>query len=225
MKILLIGSGGRENALAWKLLQSEELKQLYITPGNAGTGNIAENIELTPDNFESIGKFVLSCKVNMVIVGPEEPLVNGIADYFLQHEYLKNIPVIGPVKAGALLEGSKEFAKQFMFRHNIPTAGYLGVTLSELQKGKDFLKTLKAPYVLKADGLAAGKGVIIVNDIKEAETELEAMLSGKFGKASKTVVIEEFLSGIELSVFVITDGDSYVILPEAKEELEKVTLD
>jgi phosphoribosylamine--glycine ligase len=217
MNILLIGSGGRENALAWKIVQSEQLSQLFITPGNAGTGNIAVNIELTPFNFDSISKFVLSNKIDMVIVGPEEPLVNGLADYFLEHEKLKSIPVIGPVKAGAMLEGSKDFAKEFMFRHNIPTAKYLSVQANDLQKGNDFLKTLKPPYVLKADGLAAGKGVIIVTDINEAETELAAMLAGKFGQASKTVVIEEFLSGIELSVFAVTDGNSYLILPEAKD--------
>jgi phosphoribosylamine--glycine ligase len=217
MNVLLIGSGGRENALAWKIIQSDQLTQLFVTPGNAGTGNIAVNIELTPYNFESIGKFACANRIDMVIVGPEEPLVNGIADYFLEHDHLKGIPVIGPVKAGALLEGSKEFAKGFMMRHSIPTAGYLSIKENELQKGTDFLKTLKPPYVLKADGLAAGKGVVILDSITEAETELSDMLQGKFGKASKTVVIEEFLKGIELSVFALTDGDSYVILPEAKD--------
>jgi phosphoribosylamine---glycine ligase len=217
VNVLLLGSGGRENALAWKIIQSTKLTQLFVSPGNAGTGNIAVNIELTPNNFESIGKFALSNKIDLVIVGPEEPLVNGIADYFMENERLKQIPVIGPVKAGAMLEGSKEFAKQFMFRHGIPTAGYLSVTSDNMEKGYAFLKGLKSPYVLKADGLAAGKGVVILNDLKQAEKELEAMLRGKFGNASKTVVIEEFLSGIELSVFVLTDGNSYVILPEAKD--------
>ena len=217
MNILLIGSGGREHALAWKIIQSEQVTQLFITPGNAGTGNIAVNIELTPVNFESIGKFVLSNKVNMVIVGPEEPLVNGIVDYFQQHDRLKNIPIIGPDKIGAMLEGSKDFAKQFMFRHGIPTAKYLSVEQGQLEKGIAFLKTMNPPYVLKADGLAAGKGVLILNNIQEASQELELMLNGKFGDASNTVVIEEFLSGIELSVFVITDGNSYITLPEAKD--------
>jgi phosphoribosylamine---glycine ligase len=217
MNVLLIGSGGRENALAWKIIQSDQLTQLFITPGNAGTGNIAVNIELIPYNFESIGKFVCANRIDMVIVGPEEPLVNGISDYFLENERLKNIPVIGPVKAGAKLEGSKDFAKNFMIRNSIPTAKYLSVNETELHKGIDFLKTLKPPYVLKADGLAAGKGVIILDNLNEAEIELAEMLHGKFGDASKTVVIEEFLKGIELSVFAITDGDSYLILPEAKD--------
>ncbi len=217
MNILLLGSGGRENALAWKLIQSPKLTQLFVSPGNAGTGNIAVNIELTPNNFDSIGKFVLTNKIDMVIVGPEEPLVNGISDYFASNNYLKCIPVIGPSKAGAMLEGSKDFAKQFMMRHGIPTAKYLSIKQNELQKGVAFLKSLKPPYVLKADGLAAGKGVIILNNLTEAEHELTEMLAGKFGQASKTVVIEEFLSGIELSVFALTDGESYVVLPEAKD--------
>ena len=217
MNILLLGSGGRENALAWKIIQSPHLTQLFVSPGNAGTGNIAVNIELTPNNFDSIGKFILTNKVDLVVVGPEEPLVNGIVDFFLEHPYLKNTPVIGPSKAGAMLEGSKDFAKQFMARHAIPTAKYLSIHENELQKGLNFLKSLKPPFVLKADGLAAGKGVLILNDLNEAGKELELMLKGKFGKASKTVVIEEYLSGIELSIFVITDGKSYVILPEAKD--------
>lgn len=217
MNILLIGSGGRENALAWKIIQSGQLTQLFIIPGNSGTGNIAVNIELIPFNFESIGKFVISNRIDMVIVGPEEPLVNGIADFFLEHPALACVPVIGPIKAGAMLEGSKQFAKEFMIRHNIPTARYLSITENDLEKGKAFLKGLKAPYVLKADGLAAGKGVLILNNLEEAEKELELMLKGKFGSASKTVVIEEFLSGIELSAFALTDGDSYVMLPEAKD--------
>jgi len=217
MNILLIGSGGRENALARKIIQSEGLTNLYVSPGNAGTGNIAINIELIPNNFDSIGKFVLTNKIDMVVVGPEEPLVNGIADFFLENESLKQIPVIGPLKNAAMLEGSKDFAKQFMTRNNIPTSKYLSVKDDEYIKGVNFLKTLKPPYVLKADGLAAGKGVIIVHDLKEAEEELKNMLQGKFGKASKTVVIEEYLNGIELSAFVLTDGDSYLILPEAKD--------
>jgi phosphoribosylamine--glycine ligase len=217
MNILLLGSGGRENALAWKLIQSPKLTQLFVSPGNAGTGNIAVNIELTPNNFDSIGKFVLTNKIDMVIVGPEEPLVNGISDFFASNNYLKCIPVIGPSKAGAMLEGSKDFAKQFMIRHKIPTAKYLSIKQNEMQKGIVFLKSLKPPYVLKADGLAAGKGVVILNNLPEAEHELAEMLNGKFGQASTTVVIEEFLSGIELSVFALTDGESYVILPEAKD--------
>jgi phosphoribosylamine---glycine ligase len=217
MNVLLIGSGGRESALAWKLIQSENLTQLFIAPGNAGTGNIAVNIELTPFNFDSIGKFVLSNKIDMVVAGPEDPLVNGIVDFFMQNEDLRQVPVIGPMRAAAMLEGSKDFAKQFMFRHGIPTAKYLSVKENELKKGIAFLKTLKPPYVLKADGLAAGKGVLILNDQKEAEAELAAMLKGKFGQASKVVVIEEYLTGIELSAFALTDGDSYIILPEAKD--------
>ncbi len=217
MNILLIGSGGRENALAWKIIQSEKLTQLFITPGNAGTGNIAINIELIPYNFDSIAKFVFTNRIDMVVVGPEDPLVNGLADFFLKHEQLKDIPVIGPLKAGAMLEGSKKFAKEFMLRHKIPTAKYLNVTEGELEKGLTFIRNLKPPYVLKADGLAAGKGVIIIDEIKAAENELESMLRGKFGAASKTVIIEEYLQGIELSAFVLTDGNSYIILPEAKD--------
>lgn len=217
MNVLLIGSGGRENAFAWKIIQSEKLNQLFVLPGNAGTGNIAVNIDLIPNNFESLAKFVLANRINMVIVGPEEPLVKGIADFFLKNECLKCIPVIGPESAGAMLEGSKEFAKKFMMRNKIPTAKYLSVKANELDKGINFIKSLKHPYVLKADGLAAGKGVIIVDDEKIAEEELQSMLNGKFGAASKTVVIEEYLQGIELSAFVLTDGESYVILPEAKD--------
>jgi phosphoribosylamine---glycine ligase len=217
MNVLLLGSGGRENALAWKITQSDKLTQLYVTPGNAGTGNIAINIELLPNNFESIAKFVLTYRIDMVIVGPEEPLVNGIVDFFRKNELLNCIPVIGPEKAGAILEGSKEFAKKFMLRHKIPTAKYLSINEGELDKGKAFLKNMKPPYVLKADGLAAGKGVIILDDLKVAEDELELMLKGKFGPASKTVIIEEYLQGIELSAFVLTDGETYVMLPEAKD--------
>jgi phosphoribosylamine--glycine ligase len=217
MNVLLIGSGGREHALAWKLIQSKNLEQLFIAPGNAGTADIGINIELTPFNFESIGKFVLTNKVDIVIVGPEDPLVNGIHDYFLDNECLKNVPVIGPCKAGAMLEGSKEFAKQFMVKHNIPTAGYISVNDNNFHDGVEFMKSVKPPYVLKADGLAAGKGVVILDNLDAAVDELRDMLQGKFGKASKTVVIEQFLKGIELSVFVLTDGDSYIILPEAKD--------
>lgn len=217
MNVLLIGSGGRENALARKIIQSERLTNLFVFPGNAGTGNIAINIELIPNNFDSIGKFVLTNKIDMVVVGPEEPLVNGLADFFLENENLQQVPVIGPLKNAAMLEGSKDFAKQFMTRYNIPTAKYLSVIEDEYNKGVDFLKALEPPYVLKADGLAAGKGVIIIHDLKEAEKELSNMLHGKFGKASKTVIIEEYLKGIELSAFVLTDGDSYLVLPEAKD--------
>jgi phosphoribosylamine---glycine ligase len=217
MNVLLIGSGGREHALAWKIIKSKSLTQLFIAPGNAGTGTIGINIELTPFNFDSIGKFVLTNKIDMVVVGPEEPLVNGIHDYFNEHPMLKSVPVIGPTKAGAILEGSKDFAKQFMNRHSIPTAKHISVTVENIEEGIDFLNSNIPPYVLKADGLAAGKGVIIVNNIDEAIEELKQMLEGKFGKASKTVVLEEYLTGIELSVFVLTDGDSYIILPEAKD--------
>ncbi len=218
MKILLLGSGGREHAMAWKLSQSEKLSKLYIAPGNAGTANVGENVNINANDFDAIKTFVLENNVEMVVVGPEEPLVRGVSDYFKNDGQLANIPVIGPSKEGAQLEGSKEYSKIFMQRHNIPTAGYLSVNSSNLQEGLDFLKRLKAPYVLKADGLAAGKGVLILNDLNEAETELQAMLDGKFGDASSTVVIEEFMDGIELSVFVLTDGKGgYVVLPEAKD--------
>lgn len=217
MNILLIGSGGREHCLAWKISQSESLGQLFVWPGNAGTGQLATNIELTPGNFESIAKFCLTNHVDMVVVGPEEPLVMGIHDFFHTNDMLRHIPVIGPEKKGALLEGSKEFAKQFMIRHQIPTARFLSVNKNNLSEGIEFLKTLKPSYVLKADGLAAGKGVIILENLDETLLELEKMLEGKFGQASQTVVIEEFLKGIELSAFVITDGNSYLMLPEAKD--------
>ena len=217
MNILILGSGGRENALAWKIIQSPHVDQLFVIPGNAGTGNIAVNIEITPFNFVSIGKFVLSNKIELVIVGPEEPLVKGITDFFKNDERLKQITIIGPNQKGALLEGSKKFAKEFMLRNDIPTAKYLSVSAENIKEGIEFLNTLTKPYVLKADGLAAGKGVLIIDNIKEAEKELVEMLNGKFGEASKIVVIEEFLSGIELSAFVLTDGISYIILPEAKD--------
>jgi phosphoribosylamine--glycine ligase len=217
MNILLLGSGGREHALAWKISQSKRLTKLFIAPGNAGTALVGTNVNMAADDFDRIGEFVISHQVNMVVVGPEDPLVKGIADFFEQRPDLKDIPVIGPSKKAALLEGSKEFAKGFMMRHHIPTARYKSVTFRQITEGVRFLDTLKAPYVLKADGLAAGKGVLILNDLFEAKDELHQILGGKFGDAGKTVVIEEYLSGIELSVFVITDGISYKILPEAKD--------
>ena len=218
MNILILGSGGREHAIAWKLNQSKKLQQLYVAPGNAGTAQIAKNIPIGVNNFESIRAFVLENQVNMVIVGPEDPLVNGIHDYFLEDNELKAIPVIGPQKMAATLEGSKEFAKEFMMRHDIPTARYESFTSANVEKGFKFLETLNPPYVLKADGLAAGKGVVILNNLEEAKTELRAMLvDEKFGSASSTVVIEEFLDGIELSVFVLTDGTNYKVLPTAKD--------
>lgn len=217
MNILLLGSGGREHALAWKMNQSKKLSKLFIAPGNAGTSQVGTNVNINPNDFDAVKAFILDNNINMVVVGPEEPLVRGISDFVSNDEAISHIPVIGPSKEGATLEGSKEYAKAFMMRHNIPTAGYLSVTQSNLDEGIAFLKTVKAPYVLKADGLAAGKGVLILDDISEAEQELKEMLSGKFGDASSTVVIEEFLSGIELSVFVLTDGKGYVVLPEAKD--------
>lgn len=216
--ILLIGSGGREHTIAWKLSQSPLLDHLFIAPGNAGTSTVGTNIAINGNDFESIRKFVIENGIDMVVVGPEEPLVRGIHDFFLADVQLKNIPVIGPQKAGAELEGSKDFAKQFMIRHNIPTAAYQTFTKETLTEGIAFLKTLNPPYVLKADGLAAGKGVIICEIINEAEAELTEMLAGqKFGNASAMVVIEEFLDGIELSVFAITNGHEYLVLPEAKD--------
>ncbi len=217
LNILLIGSGGREHALAWKLSQSNRLNKLFIAPGNAGTALIGINADISSSNFEELKLFVLQNNINMVIVGPEDPLVNGIHDFFLGDESLKNISVIGPAKKGAQLEGSKDFAKIFMEKYNIPTAKYKSFTYKTLNDGFVFLETMQAPYVLKADGLAAGKGVIIVNTLVEAKIALQEMLSGKFGSASKKVVIEEFLDGIELSVFALTDGKNYVILPEAKD--------
>lgn len=217
MKLLLLGSGGREHALAWKIAQSPKIEKLYVAPGNAGTSNVAENVAIKGDDFDSIRQFVLENGIDMVVVGPEDPLVKGIYDYFQQDEALKSIPVIGPSKAGAVLEGSKEFAKEFMQRHGIPTAGYRSFTGEQLEDGLAYLETLQAPYVLKADGLCAGKGVLILNTLDEAKKELKEMLGGMFGNASSTVVIEEFLSGIECSVFVLTDGKNYKILPEAKD--------
>ena len=217
MKILLLGSGGREHALAWKIAQSKKVDQLYIVPGNAGTGSVGENVPLKADDFEGIRQFVLSKDVDMVVVGPEDPLVKGVYDFFKNDNQLKDIPVIGPSKQGAVLEGSKDFAKAFMQRHGIPTAAYRTFTGETLEEGLKFLETLKAPYVLKADGLCAGKGVLILPTLEEARKELQEMLGGMFGTASSSVVIEEFLSGIECSVFVLTDGRNYKILPEAKD--------
>ena len=217
MKILLLGSGGREHALAWKISQSPKVEKLYIAPGNAGTGEVGENVALSATDFEGIKAFVLANGINMVVVGPEDPLVKGVYDYFRDDELLKGIPVIGPSKAGATLEGSKDFAKAFMMRHNIPTARYQTFTQETLDEGIAFLHTLEAPYVLKADGLCAGKGVLILPTLEEAEKELREMLGGMFGSASASVVIEEFLSGVECSVFVLTDGKSYKLLPEAKD--------
>ena len=217
MKILLLGSGGREHALAWKIAQSKKVDQLYIAPGNAGTGSVGENVPLKADDFEGIRQFVLSKGVDMVVVGPEDPLVKGVYDFFKNDNQLKDIPVIGPSKQGAVLEGSKDFAKAFMQRHGIPTAAYRTFTGETLEEGLKFLETLKAPYVLKADGLCAGKGVLILPTLEEARKELKEMLGGMFGDASATVVIEEFLSGIECSVFVMTDGRHYKVLPVAKD--------
>lgn len=217
MKILLLGSGGREHALAWKIAQSEKCEKLYIAPGNAGTRNCGENVAIKADDFESIKTFCVEKGINMVVVGPEDPLVKGIYDEFRADVRTKDIPVIGPSKAGAVLEGSKDFAKGFMQRHNIPTARYKTFDGEHLEDGLKFLETLEPPYVLKADGLCAGKGVLILSTIDEAKKELKEMLGGMFGNASSQVVIEEFLSGIECSVFVLTDGQHYKILPEAKD--------
>ena len=216
-RILLLGSGGREHALAWKIAQSPKVEKLYIAPGNAGTSLAGENVAMKADDFEAIREFVLKSNISMVVVGPEDPLVKGIYDYFKADTELASIPVIGPSKQGAVLEGSKDFAKGFMQRHTIPTAAYQTFTGETLEEGKAFLRTLQAPYVLKADGLCAGKGVLILDTLEEAEKELEEMLGGMFGGASSRVVIEEFMSGIECSVFVLTDGKDYVILPEAKD--------
>ena len=217
MKILLLGSGGREHALAWKIAQSSKCEKLYIAPGNAGTGNCGENVAMKADAFEAIKTFVVEKGVNMVVVGPEDPLVKGIYDELKADARTKDVPVIGPSKAGAVLEGSKDFAKGFMQRHHIPTARYQTFDGEHLEEGLKFLETLEAPYVLKADGLCAGKGVLILPTLDEAKKELKEMLGGMFGNASSQVVIEEFLSGIECSVFVLTDGQHYKILPEAKD--------
>ncbi|WP_081208117.1 phosphoribosylamine--glycine ligase [Salegentibacter sediminis] len=218
MKILILGSGGREHSFAWKVAQSKKCTKLFVAPGNAGTAQIAENVDLKLSDFESIRNFVLEQEIEMLIVGPEDPLVQGITDFFAEDPELKSVKVIGPSKRGALLEGSKERAKEFMAMHNIPTAAYESFTVESLEAGKKFLETLTPPYVLKADGLAAGKGVLILDSLDEAKAELESMLSDKkFGAASAKVVIEEFLDGIELSVFVLTDGKNYKILPTAKD--------
>ncbi|MBC8883684.1 phosphoribosylamine--glycine ligase [Flavobacterium piscinae] len=218
MTILLLGSGGREHALAWKMLQSSKCSKLFVAPGNAGTASIATNISIQPTDFESIKSFVFKEKIEMVVVGPEDPLVAGIFDFFKNDDELKSIPVIGPSKEGAKLEGSKEYAKEFLIKHKIPTAAYDSFTADTVEKGYQFLETLSPPYVLKADGLAAGKGVVILKDLDEAKSELRNMLVlQKFGNASSKVVIEEFLDGIELSCFVLTDGKNYKILPTAKD--------
>ena len=217
MDILLLGSGGREHALAWKIVQSQKVGKLYIAPGNAGTSTVGENINIGVNDFQRIKDFVMERQIHMVVVGPEEPLVNGIYDFFQQDPSLAAIPVIGPSRAGARLEGSKDFAKSFMMRHQIPTARYLSVTTGNLPEGLTFLDSLQPPYVLKADGLAAGKGVLIIGDRDEAKIKLHDMLQGMFGDAGKTVVIEEFLDGVECSVFVVTDGTDYKILPVAKD--------
>ena len=218
MNILIVGSGGRESAFAYKIAQSPKLNNLYIAPGNAGTGQYGQNIDLKVTDFEGIAAFALANDINLIVVGPEEPLVKGIHDFFLEKEELKHIAVVGPQKLGAQLEGSKDFSKEFMYRHNIPTAAYKSFELSNLEEGLTYLETQKLPIVLKADGLAAGKGVLICETLDDAKAELTAMLAeAKFGQASSVVVIEEFLKGIELSVFVLTDGDSYKVLPSAKD--------
>ena len=217
MKILVLGSGGREHALAWKMAQSPKVDKLFIAPGNPGTALVGTNVDISVNDFTKIRDFVLENEIDMVVVGPEDPLVHGIADYFMADPQLHSIPVIGPGSSGARLEGSKAFAKDFMVRHHIPTARYHHFTAGQTDEAVAFLSTLKAPYVLKADGLAAGKGVLIIDSFDEAVSELNRMFQGMFGEASRTVVIEEFLDGIECSVFVITDGVNYKILPEAKD--------
>ncbi len=217
MRVLIIGSGGREHALAWKISQSPLLTKLYCAPGNPGTLSVAQNINIDIKNFKQIKESVLSNKIDMVIVGPEDPLVNGLADSFKEDTLLKDVLFVGPGSNGAMLEGSKDYAKSFMLRHAIPTAGYRSFDSSSIDEADRFIETLNAPYVLKADGLAAGKGVLILEDEEEAKNELRSILGGKFGKAGNKVVIEEFLHGIELSVFVLTDGKNYLVLPEAKD--------
>ncbi len=217
MNVLVLGSGGREHAISWKIKQSKLLHKLYIAQGNAGTNKLGTNVSINPEDFKSIKEFVLQNNIELIVVGPEAPLVKGISDFFKEDEQLKNVKLIGPSKQGALLEGSKEFAKDFMQKYNIPTAKYQSFTLEYIKDAYHFMESLQAPYVLKADGLAAGKGVIIENDLAKAKTQLKEMLEGKFGDASQKVVIEEFLDGIELSVFVLTDGNNYVLLPEAKD--------
>ena len=215
--VLVLGSGGREHALAWKIAQSDRVSKVYIAPGNAGTASVGTNIAINISDFQQVKDVVLKYRINMVVVGPEQPLVDGIVDFFKNDNDLKDIKIIGPDQKGAQLEGSKAFAKQFMERYGIPTAKCFTVTADNLNDGLHYLETLDSPYVLKADGLAAGKGVLILNDLVEAKSELKEMLSGKFGTASAKVVIEQFLKGIEVSMFVLTDGDDYVILPEAKD--------
>jgi phosphoribosylamine--glycine ligase len=218
MKILLLGSGGREHAFAWKITQSSSCNKLFIAPGNAGTAQIGTNVDIPVNNFEALKKFAINEEIEMLVVGPEDPLVNGIFDFFKADESLQHIIVIGPSKEGARLEGSKEFAKKFMQKYDIPTAAYQSFNKENLEEGYTFLESLSPPYVLKADGLAAGKGVLILDNLEEAKRELKSMIAdAKFGKASSKVVVEEFLSGIELSVFVLTDGNSYKILPSAKD--------
>ncbi len=217
MNILLIGSGGREHTLAWKIAQSKKLGKLFIAPGNAGTGSVGENVDIKVDDFAVLGKFSLERKINMVVVGPEDPLVKGIHDYFLDRKELSHISVIGPPKRGAMLEGSKRFANEFMLRHNIPTAKFVSISKNNIKEGFSHIENTSPPFVLKADGLAAGKGVVILDDVEKAKEELRLMLEGKFGESSKIVVIEEYLRGIEISVFALTDGKSYKILPEAKD--------
>lgn len=217
MNILILGSGGREHTFAWKIAQSPKVKQLFIAPGNAGTSQVGTNLPVGVNDFAGIKNILIEKKIDMLIVGPEDPLVNGIHDFVLADAQIQHIPVIGPKRHGATLEGSKDFSKAFMMRHNIPTAAYFSVTAANIKEGKAFLSTQTPPYVLKADGLAAGKGVLIINELAEAEQELENMINGKFGQASKTVVIEECLKGIEISVFAITDGKGYKILPSAKD--------
>ena len=218
MNILILGSGGREHALAWIINKSKQANKIFIAPGNGGTSEIGKNIALDPENFDEVAEFITKNSIELCVVGPEAPLVKGIVDYFKSKKQFETLKIIGPSKTAAQLEGSKEYAKEFMFRHGIPTAKYLAFTQSNLEEGYQFLESLKSPYVLKADGLAAGKGVLIINDLETAKAELKSMLKDKrFGEASKTVVIEEFLSGIEMSVFVLTDGKNYKILPEAKD--------
>ncbi|NLJ42475.1 MAG: phosphoribosylamine--glycine ligase [Bacteroidales bacterium] len=217
MNILILGSGGREHALAWKLARSTKVKRVFVAPGNAGTASAGTNLNIDPEDFEGLRKAVIANNIGMVVVGPEAPLVSGVHDFFLQDEVLRDVPVIGPVKKAALLEGSKDFAKEFLTRHNIPTAAYRSFDTTNLQDAMPFLMTLEPPYVIKADGLAAGKGVVILNDINEAFAEVKSIINGKFGAAGAKVIIEQYLKGIELSVFIITDGRSYKLLPEAKD--------
>ncbi|MCX6259906.1 MAG: phosphoribosylamine--glycine ligase [Bacteroidia bacterium] len=217
MNILILGSGGREHAIAWKLAQSKKIGRIFIAPGNAGTGSAGTNLKIDPEDFTAVKKAVADNRIGMVVVGPEAPLVGGIHDFFLQDDFLKSIPVIGPVRSAARLEGSKDFAKAFLTRHNIPTAKYKTFDKTNLSEANAFLRTLEPPYVIKADGLAAGKGVVILKNIDDATAETNAIINGKFGDAGQKVVIEQFLKGIELSVFIITDGKSYKLLPEAKD--------